>query len=288
MPALLPSLVLALVQNAPSPVIDVHLHHLGPRQPALEAALDSLNVTRNILIGTQQQLREGVAGRHIRALTLPCAGGRMPNSGVQCYDNNAEFPDTVWLRQAISRGEVQALAELNTPYLGLAPDDPSLAAYYRMAQELDIPVGIHLGIGPPGVAYEASRFLPVKSPSYSGAAGSPMLLERVLTTYPRLRVYVMHAAWPFRDQMLYMLYMHPNLHVDIAVLQYAIPRAAYYAYLRDLIDAGFGKRIMFGSDGDGRRVREGIDAIRNAEFLTSEQKADILYGNAQRFFRVQP
>ena len=80
--------------------------------------------------------------------------------------------------------------------------------------------------------------------------------------------------------------MHPQLHVDISVLQYAIPRPAYYRYLQQLVDAGFGKRIMFGSDGSGRRLREGIDAVTAAPFLTPEQKRDILHDNAVRFFRL--
>jgi hypothetical protein len=115
-----------------------------------------------------------------------------------------------------------------------------------------------------------------------------LLLEDVLVRHPRLRVYVMHAAWPFADEMTYMLAMHPQLHVDVSVLQYAIPRPAYYRYLQQLVDAGFGKRIMFGSDGSGRRLREGIDAISAAPFLTAEQKRDILHDNAARFLRLPP
>jgi predicted TIM-barrel fold metal-dependent hydrolase len=96
----------------------------------------------------------------------------------------------------------------------------------------------------------------------------------------------MQAAWPFADEMTYLLAMHPQLHVDISVLQYAIPRPAYYRYLQQLVDAGFGKRTMVGSDGSGRRLREGIDAIMAAPFLTPEQKRDILHDNAARFLRL--
>jgi len=53
-----------------------------------------------------------------------------------------------------------------------------------------------------------------------------------------------------------------------------------------LVDAGFGKRIMFGSDTPAGSDRRGIDAILAADFLTAEQKADILCGNAMRFLRL--
>ena len=42
---------------------------------------------------------------------------------------------------------------------------------------------------------------------------------------------------------------------------------------------------MFGSDTPAGSARRGIDAILAADFLTAEQKADILCGNAMRLLR---
>jgi predicted TIM-barrel fold metal-dependent hydrolase len=69
-----------------------------------------------------------------------------------------------------------------------------------------------------------------------------------------------------------------------------IPRPAFYNYLRQLIDAGLGKRLMFGSDQMRwpDKIGEGIEAIEKAPFLTPEQKRDILYHNAARFLRMEP
>jgi uncharacterized protein len=223
----------------------------------------------------------------IPSLMFPCLDGKAPNSGAQCFANGAEFPDLPWLRSAIAAGKVKALGEVVAQYAGITPDDPRLEPYYALAEEMDVPVGIHLGIGPPGVAYVSSRFPPRKSPRYSGPAGDPMRLEPVLVQHPKLRLYAMHAAWPNIDSMLYMLYMHPQLYADISVLQYAIPRAEYYRYLRLLIDAGFGDRLMYGSDGGGNQLVEGIGAIRSAPFLDEQQRGALLYGNAARFFRLE-
>jgi hypothetical protein len=41
-------------------------------------------------------------------------------------------------------------------YSGLAPNDPGLEPYFALAEELDVPVGIHVGLGPPGAAYAES------------------------------------------------------------------------------------------------------------------------------------
>lgn len=61
-----------------------------------------------------------------------------------------------------------------------------------------------------------------------------------------------------------------------------------YDALRRLVDAGFGKRIMFGSDQMiwPQTIGIGIDTIEHADFLTTEQKRDILYNNAARFLRL--
>ena len=62
--------------------------------------------------------------------------------------------------------------------------------------------------------------------------------------------------------------------------------AEYYAFLRRIVDAGFGDRVMFGSDVGLKTFGLGIQAILDAEFLTEGQKRDILYNNAARFLRL--
>jgi uncharacterized protein len=271
------------------PVIDVHMHALGAAgTTAMRATMDSLNVRYAVFIGTPTSLATERAGsaRLIPALTFPCEGGRMPNSGVTCFPDEQPFPTVAALREMIAGGTVKVLGELNAQYMGIMPNDPALEPYFALAEELDVPVGIHLGFAAPGVAYAANAFPSRKSPKFRGDAGRPLPLEDVLVKHPKLRAYVMHAAWPFLDEMTYLLAMHPQLYVDVSVLQYAIPRPAYYRYLAQLVEAGFGKRIMFGSDGSGRRLREGIDALTAAPFLSAEQKRDILHDNAVRFLRL--
>jgi predicted TIM-barrel fold metal-dependent hydrolase len=77
--------------------------------------------------------------------------------------------------------------------------------------------------------------------------------------------------------------------VDVGVICYAFPRKQFYSFLQRLIDAGFEKRIMFGSDEMvwPDAVSAGIDSIESASFLVPEQKRDILYNNAARFLRIE-
>jgi predicted TIM-barrel fold metal-dependent hydrolase len=82
-------------------------------------------------------------------------------------------------------------------------------------------------------------------------------------------------------------YAHPTVYVDTGGLQSSriLPRAAHFRYLQNLVESGFGERIMFGSDFPDQ-VEMGIDAILQASVLTDEQKSDILCNNAARFLRL--
>ena len=191
-------------------------------------------------------------------------------------------PRVETLRQLYKAGKFSVLGEALTQYEGISPDDPAWEPYFALCEELDIPVGIHTGLGPPGASY-------FSSPKYRARISNPLLLEDVLVRHPKLRLYVMHAAWPMSDQMVALLYAHPQVYVDVAVIDWAIPRREFHQYLRRLVEAGFGKRIMFGSD---QMVWPGaidiaIEGIRSADFLSEEQKRDIFYNNAARFLRLE-
>ena len=71
---------------------------------------------------------------------------------------------------------------------------------------------------------------------------NPLLLEGVLIRHPKLRLYVMHAGWPMIDQIVGLLYAHPQVYVDTGVIDWFVPRKEFHAYLKRLVDAGFEKR----------------------------------------------
>jgi len=178
---------------------------------------------------------------------------------------------------------IRVLGELMFQYLGLGPTDSIPEAYYALAEELDLPVGVHVGPGPPGAAY-------VGSPRYRASLSNPLLLEKTLIRHPKLRLYVMHAGWPMLSQMMALLYAYPQVYVDVGVISWILPRKEFHRYLRRLVEAGFGKRVMFGSDQmlwpEGLRIA--IEAVESADFLTPAQKRDIFYNNAARFLRLPP
>jgi predicted TIM-barrel fold metal-dependent hydrolase len=207
--------------------------------------------------------RAAAPGRIIPALI---SGGEVPLDSIRTWSGD---------------GTIRVLGELTFQYSGLAPTDSVPESYLALAEQLDLPVGVHVGLGPPGAAY-------IGSPRYRMGLSNPLLLEDVLLRHPKLRLYVMHAGWPMLDQMIGLLYAHPQAYADTGVIDWAIPRPEFHAYLRRVVDAGFEKRIMFGSDQmiwpDALRVA--IEAVESAEFLSPAQKRDIFYNNAARFLRL--
>jgi len=188
-------------------------------------------------------------------------------------------PDS--LRALLRSGEVRVLGEITTQYRGLSPAAPELDAYWSVAEEFDVPVGIHMGSGPPGIPMIGAR-------TYRAASGRPLHLEEVLSRHPRLRVYVMHAGYPYIDELISLLLLYPQVYVDVGVIGWATPRPAFHQYLMRLVEAGLAQRVMFGSDQMvwPEAIEVTIQAIETAEFLTPTQKRDIYYENARRFLRL--
>lgn len=271
------------------PIIDMHLHAVfwapgmvepltGLKAPATKealrdqtiAALERYNIRKAVTSGPEvDSYRAAAADRIIAGLAV----GSVLSGSVET--------DATTLRRLIADKGYEAIAEFAPQYDGFSPKDAALAPYFAVAEELDIPVGMHIGLGPPGAAY-------IGFDKYRMTLSNPLLLEDVLVTHPKLRLYVMHAGWPMIDQTLGLLYAHPQVYVDIAVINWILPRAAFHSYLRRLVEAGFGKRIMYGSDQMmwPEAIGRSIEAVESADFLTTEQKRDILYNNAARFLEL--
>ena len=197
------------------------------------------------------------------------------------FSLSSDTPSPEQLVEWHTAGEFEVLAEITTQYQGIAPTDRRLEPYWAVLEEHDIPAGIHIGPGPPGVIYLGSS-------EYRAKDHSALTIEEVLVAHPRLRVYIMHAGFPLLDDLLALMYAHPQVYVGVGVIVYTQPRESFYRYLKGIVDAGFGKRVMFGSDQMvwPETIGRSIAVINEAPFLSEEQKRDILFNNAARFLRL--
>lgn len=185
------------------------------------------------------------------------------------------------LRKAFTTGGMKVMGEISLQYGGTSPSDPSVDKYFALAEELDIPVAIHMGTGGSGRAN-------LLMPRFRGSSGNPLLLEDLLARHPKLRVQIMHAGYPLIDNLLTLLQANSHVYVDVAGLIWSYPMKEVNRYIERMVDAGFEDRIMFGTDQFmwPKLMGYSISIIQNADYLTPEQKRDILYNNAVRFLRL--
>lgn len=300
------------------PIIDVHLHalpvdHQGPppvamctplpgpvwdqtmpygqvfmatlknppcEDPVWSPLTDSELLSRTVAVMERQNIFGILSGaKDLVAKWVESAPGRFYSGLGFQLTPDAPLPDE--LEQLHLVGRLDVLAEITNQYVGIAPDDPRMEQYWDLAEKLDIPVGIHIGNGPPGVIY-------LGADGYRARLHSALTLEEVLIRHPRLRIYIMHAGYPMIDDLLAVMYAHPQVYVGIGVIVYTQPRPAFYGFLRRILDAGYGNRVMFGSDQMvwPETIERSIRVIEEAPFLSNEQKRDILYNNAVKFLRL--
>lgn len=303
------------------PVIDMHLHALAanaqgppplamctpidpfpawdPAVPFAAAFLETLKEPRCQDPVWSPETDEALKAQTLEAIRRHNVYGVLSGSPERVADWVAAAPDRLWpgvlfqlrspdttlspdsLRRLHENGRLFAFGEITNQYAGIAPDDQRMEPYWALAEELDVPVGIHIGTGPPGAIY-------LGFDGYRGRLHSALTIEEVLVRHPRLRVYIMHAGYPMLDDLLTVLYAHPQVYVDIGIIVYSQPRDAFYRYLEAIFDSGFGNRVMFGSDQMvwPGTIERAIRVVNEAPFLTTAQKRDILYNNAARFLRL--
>ena len=298
------------------PIIDMHMHAMPAdfygKAPATMCApqtfpwVDPRDTTADFMTCVGPQIEAGatddeVVRRTVAVMTAynitgvisaPLRGGVSPLDRLKPWQ--AAAPDRVipgvWsngsvpleqLRTWGKAGRIRVLGELTFQYTGYRFSDALPEQHFALAEELDIPVGLHVGPGAPGEAY----FL---SARYRAESGRPLALEESLLRHPKMRLYIMHAGWPLADEMLALLFYHPQINVDVGIISWQLPRAEFHRYLKRFIDAGLGKRVMFGSDQllFHDMIRVAIENIEAADFLSAEQKRDIFYNNAARFLRL--
>ncbi|MEG3146971.1 amidohydrolase family protein [Sphingomonas sp. RT2P30] len=271
-------------QDKPYPValIDYFKHPLC-KDPVWSPKTDDEIMTRTLAIMAKHNIIGVVSGSYRRVMAWRKQAPERVLPGL--IPDDAAMADAAAMTRefgtAKKAGDVTVIGEIGAQYMGIAPNDPRLEGLWTTAEAVDLPVALHVGPGPPGAAY-------LPGLGYRARMSSPLLLEDVLVKHPKLRLDVMHAGFPMLDDTLALLYAHPQVYVDLGVIAYTQPRPAFYRYLQALVDAGFGDRIMFGSDQMvwPETIERAIDAIEQAPFLSEAQKRDIFYNNAARFLRL--
>ena len=271
------------------PIIDVHMH-----SQSLE---DLKNAGPNPVTGKRapesvaEHIRQTLAEMDRYNLVLGVVSGSLEE--VEEFRQAA--PERIWagpyhgipgldiesLRARYQSGQLRVMGEVGAQYDGLSPSDPVLDPYFALAESLDVPACVHMGMSVTGITQWA--------PKFRVSLGNPLLLEEMLNRHPKLRVWIAHMGFPFLQETYGILGIYPQVYADISA-SWLGTRESFYANLRAEIEQGCGKQIMFGSDQMAwpDAIGIAIEWIEQADFLSAEQKRDFLYSNAARFLRLSP
>jgi uncharacterized protein len=284
---------LSIAQDGKLPIIDMHMHAYpagymgGSNIPnPLTGRLSGVTSDEELMQATLSEMRRYNIVKAVTSGPLNIVyrwKTEKPNRfiGGVYFDEVTSLPDVEQLRELFIEGRIGVLGELVAQHVGLLLSDSLFEPYLTLAEELDIPVGVHTGLGPEGTPYTCC-------PKFRVMYGNPILLEEVLIKHPKLRLYIMHGGWPYCEETKAIMSVYPQVYADLATINWIIPREEFHKYLKDLIRAGFGKRLMFGSDQMvwPEAIGMAIKGIESAKFLSKEEKRDIFYNNAARFLKL--
>jgi predicted TIM-barrel fold metal-dependent hydrolase len=281
------------------PIIDVHLHAY-PADTAIPASPNPVTAKAPGVANGQAHLQACLAEmKRLNIVKGVVSGGDGDRLAAAAHWRAADpdriiaaagvrgsadipLPPIDVLRTAFTERRLGVLGEITAQYAGLSLSDPTYTPYLALAEELDVPVSVHMGLGPPGISFDPC------CRGFRASLGNPAVLEEALNRHPKLRLNVMHGGWPYLQETIAVLLTYPQTWTDLGWIDWGLSRAEFHAYLGALLRAGLGTRVLFGSDQMywPEAIGMAVDAVDSAAFLTPAEKRDIFYGNAVRFLRM--
>lgn len=278
-------------QEYHGPIIDMHIHAFHKGNPLFGMTHPpTLRGKTYIGVSSPKELQEKTLEKFNQhnIVKAVVTNGQLwkteQNDGILIAHNTTKSIED--LKQLYKSNQLQVIAEMAPFYTGIQANDSTLLPYFALAQDLNIPVGFHILPGGPNYGI---RFLPKMLGDMRAKNANPLQLEEVLVQFPKLRVYIGHGGWPYIEDVKALMYMYPNVYVDISVLNWILPQKEFENYLKSLITAGFGKRILFGSDQMvwPETIDDAVQSVNSAQFLSYEQKEDIFFDNAAEFLQLE-
>jgi predicted TIM-barrel fold metal-dependent hydrolase len=153
------------------------------------------------------------------------------------------------------------------PPRGWFVDDPRALRVFKAAEEMRLPVFLHMG-------------RTAAHPQLDSQFAQPLKLERVGLACPKLRLLIGHFAAPWSREAMHIAMGFPNFYFDLST-----SGSWDIALLRTVIDnENFGlRRLIFGTNGDGGnnlRIAETLHAKLQAAGFGEAELSAIFYENA--------
>lgn len=221
--------------------------------------MDECGVDFTVVLAELAPITTGIADNEYVAQFCSESSRLIPFASINPYTSTGPAQELErWVTDHGFRG-----LKLYPTYQQFYPNDSRLYPLYAKAQELGIPVMLHVGSS----VFTGSRL----------KYGDPIYLDDVAVDFPGLRLVQSHSGRPFWYEKAFALArLHQNIFMEVAGLP---PQKllTYFPELERLAD-----KVIFGSDWPGvPTLKENIQAIQRLP-LAEDAKHKILGGNAAR------
>jgi len=147
--------------------------------------------------------------------------------------------------RAVFSGSPQEIA---WPSAGIRSDDPRGEECFALAEESDVPTGIHPDVGLRGADDFGCR----------ASASHPLFLEELLPRHPDVRGYLMRAGWPFVDESIALAQVRREGYADLSSPRerHRPLRSRRHPSVRSPLD--FIRRVPLNADGRADGAKAGM------------------------------
>jgi len=221
--------------------------------------MDECGVDFTVVLAELAPITTGIADNEYVAQFCSESSRLIPFASINPYTSSGPAQELErWVTDHGFRG-----LKLYPTYQQFYPNESRLYPLYAKAQELGIPVMLHVGSS----VFTGSRL----------KYGDPIYLDDVAVDFPGLRLVQSHSGRPFWYEKAFALArLHQNVFMEVAGLP---PQKllTYFPELERLAD-----KVIFGSDWPGvPTLKENIQAIQHLP-IGEDAKHKILGGNAAR------
>ncbi len=255
-------------------IIDAHIH------TTFSGTLDELS---NIPSTMDELYKEMKEANVVGAVALDAIDGTgyadlSSHHIIHCMGVPAK-PDLDKLREGLSSRKYRCL-KIYLGYEYQFADDENYRKVYPIAAEFGVPVVFHAG-----------------DPSISTAKlvySYPLAIDTVAVDYRNVTFVIAHLGSPWVETAAEIAYKNPNVYVDVSALVIGDLKNREKGYVRtyvtDPIKWAYGyienpKKIMYGSDWPLVRLKDYIDAVKNA--IPKKHWKEVFHDNAVEVFKVK-
>lgn len=260
-------------------IFDFHIHVQNTTDPTeITDFLNQIGAKKGAILGTDHGNWGKAHGTQLSNQDVARIVASVPDRLVGIASVHPDSPCPV---EDLEKAACLGLRGLKLyPHSGFYPNTDRLYDVYALAQQLDLPVLIHTGIkAHTGQMMKYNR---------------PLYIDEIAVDFPRLKIIIMHAGYPWVKEALILSKLNDNVWIDLTFLD-VLEDTFEDDLLQNTITACMrtvgADKLVWGSEGwslglprfrdEGiLRVQKCIRKIQNISFLSDAEKEKILYRNA--------